>query len=104
MSFCLTGPCQSDEFHCTQEDLCIDDRLKCDGTRHCDDNLDESDCSCEYMYIVSNANNVELKVKYLHWRYEKRIRNEQNKTKINKKNVDDLLFWEFATLSGINDR
>lgn len=44
--FCFAAPCQSDEFHCTLEDICIDDRLKCDGTRHCVDNLDESDCSC----------------------------------------------------------
>ncbi|XP_071172288.1 low-density lipoprotein receptor-related protein 12-like isoform X1 [Mytilus edulis] len=39
------SPCQDDEFHCTTEDVCIDERLKCDGTRHCNDDLDESDCS-----------------------------------------------------------
>jgi len=44
----LSAPCESDYYHCEAEDRCIDGRLKCDGTPHCDDEADEDDCTCKY--------------------------------------------------------
>ncbi|KAJ8302814.1 hypothetical protein KUTeg_019210 [Tegillarca granosa] len=35
-------PCQDDEFECVNEAICIDSRLKCDGTKQCDDGSDET--------------------------------------------------------------
>ncbi|KAH3784646.1 hypothetical protein DPMN_162609 [Dreissena polymorpha] len=41
----LPYPCFDDYFHCKAENRCIDGRLKCDGTPHCDDDADEEGCS-----------------------------------------------------------
>ncbi|XP_062594526.1 uncharacterized protein LOC134255939 [Saccostrea cucullata] len=42
------SPCQSEEFFCNDtiaNNICIDERLTCDGTQHCSDNSDELNCS-----------------------------------------------------------
>ncbi|XP_052817953.1 uncharacterized protein LOC128243974 [Mya arenaria] len=41
----IPAPCPEDYFHCRAENRCIDHRLNCDGTPHCDDEEDETDCS-----------------------------------------------------------
>lgn len=57
------APCQSEEFYCNDTlatDICIDDRLVCDGTRHCSDNSDELNCSCEYYENLFPLNDQHL--------------------------------------------
>lgn len=48
----VTAPCSNDNFHCKAENRCIDARLHCDGTPHCDDKTDEDGCSSTYVSTV----------------------------------------------------
>ncbi|KAK2164611.1 hypothetical protein LSH36_61g07054 [Paralvinella palmiformis] len=40
-----TPPCSEDQFLCEREYRCIPASLLCDGTNHCDDGSDETECS-----------------------------------------------------------
>ncbi|XP_069111923.1 suppressor of tumorigenicity 14 protein homolog [Argopecten irradians] len=44
-------PCQDDEYLCPSENICIDGRLKCDGTYQCADLTDENDCTFTEEFI-----------------------------------------------------
>ena len=46
---CLTAPCQDDEFSCEAEKRCIGEKLVCDGTKQCQDGLDEKYCNSKLL-------------------------------------------------------
>jgi hypothetical protein len=56
--FSFPAPCQSEEFFCNDTNaanICIDERLTCDGTQHCSDNSDELNCSCKCVFSTDRA-------------------------------------------------